>query len=46
MLNRANELMDRLDDPTAPLHPSTSENNQSPLPQQIQVQEIETDQEE
>ncbi|XP_014602173.1 PREDICTED: large proline-rich protein BAG6 isoform X1 [Polistes canadensis] len=45
MLNRANELMDRLDDPSAPLHPSTSENNQSPLPQQIQVQDIETDQE-
>lgn len=43
MLNRANELMDRLDDPTAPLHPSTSENNQTPLPQQIQVQEIETE---
>lgn len=46
MLDRINELIDRLDDPNAPLHPTPSELNQSMAQQQQQSQEAEVEQNE
>ncbi|XP_029165943.1 large proline-rich protein bag6-B [Nylanderia fulva] len=47
MLDRINELLDRLDDPSAPpLHPTPSELNQSTTQQQQQSQEPELEQNE
>ncbi|XP_072748482.1 uncharacterized protein [Anoplolepis gracilipes] len=46
MLDRINELIDRLDDPNAPLHPTPSELNQSTAQQQQQSQEPEVEQNE
>ncbi|XP_076663872.1 large proline-rich protein BAG6 isoform X3 [Andrena cerasifolii] len=43
MLDRANELMDRLDDPTCPLNPQSSESNEPPLAQQVQVEQLATE---
>lgn len=43
MLDRINELIDRLNDPNCPLNPASSESNQSPAAQQVPVQEVETE---
>ncbi|KAG7203619.1 hypothetical protein KM043_013656 [Ampulex compressa] len=45
VLNQANELMNRLEDPNYPVNPTTSESNQSPMPAQMHVQELETESE-
>ena len=44
MLNKASQLMDRLDDPSVPLHPSPTENNASEPPPQASAPEEESDQ--
>lgn len=44
MIYRANELIERLDNPGCPLNPPLSESNQPPLAQQVQVQQVETEQ--
>lgn len=36
MLNKASQLLDRMDDPTVPLHPTPPENSSSESPQQPQ----------
>lgn len=41
MLHRANALVERLANPNLPLHPLSSQSNQSFSPQQSQVQQAE-----
>jgi hypothetical protein len=44
MLNKAVQLMDRLDDPSVPLHPSPTENSTSETPLQASAPEEEAEQ--
>ncbi|XP_076230887.1 uncharacterized protein LOC143177027 isoform X3 [Calliopsis andreniformis] len=44
MLDRANGLMDRLDNPNCSLNPPPAENNQPPLAQEVQIQQLEPEQ--
>ncbi|XP_053976344.1 large proline-rich protein BAG6 [Hylaeus volcanicus] len=44
MLQRANALIERLDDPDCPLNPTTVENNQPPITPQVQVQQLDGEQ--